>query len=281
MNIAEALRDAAFKLGDAGVAQRRMEAASLMTFALKCERSFLIAHPEYELEPFELDVFESVVGRRVNREPFQHIVGKQEFYGLDFEVSPEVLIPRPETEILVERAIHEFSKTPLPDFCEVGVGSGCISIAVLKNIPDATAVGVDISEAAIKVAQRNAEAHGVAERLTLKISDVYAALGDETFDAILSNPPYIPGSEMLALQPEVRDFEPHTALTDHGTGLSIIERLIAVAPRHLKKEGILIIEIGFGQAESIKLLFDENVWRSVEILNDLQQIPRTVIAVRA
>ena len=280
MKVADALGGAAQQLTDAGVAEPRPEAGSLLEFAIGREKVFLIAHPDYDLTSAEMESYDHVVTRRAAREPFQYIVGKQEFYGLDFEVNPDVLIPRPETELLVERAISELAKLERPKFCEIGVGSGCIAVSVLKNVPEATAIGVDISEKALDVAGKNAKKHGVADRLVLRKSDIFSAVGDERFHAVLSNPPYVPDADMLNLQAEVRDFEPALALTDGRDGLWIIERIVSEAPIRLRSGGILMIEIGVGQAERVAQMFDGVVWQAVEFLHDLQQIPRTVIAVK-
>jgi len=280
MNIAEALKFGDVRLADVGIAEPRLEASSLLTFALRRERSFLIAHPEYDLTSDEDASYRNVIARREGREPFQYIVGRQEFYGFDFEVNPNVLIPRPETELLVERAIVELSSIDSPEFCEIGVGSGCISVAILKHVPTARATGVDISETALEVAARNALLNGVENRLMLRASDVFSELGDKAFDAVVSNPPYIPESEFVDLQPEVRDFEPASALTDGGSGLSIIRRIVDETPARLVAGGILIVEIGFGQAESVRLMLRDDVWRSAEFLLDLQLIERTLVAVK-
>lgn len=280
MNIAEALAAATERLENSGIPESRREAASLIAFAIGRERVFLIAHPEYILTVAETAAIDDSVKRRSAREPFQYIVGRQEFYALDFEVSPSVLIPRPETELLVARAIDELSKIDEPQFCEIGVGSGCISISVLYNVPNATAVGLDISEAALAVARKNAARHNVLGRLDLRSSDIYGSLTPRQFHAILSNPPYIPSSDMPALQPEVSEFEPRVALTDGGSGIEIIERIIAGAPTFLLDGGILMLEIGAGQSEIVCEMFDPMVWRTVIVLPDLQQIPRTVIAVK-
>jgi release factor glutamine methyltransferase len=277
-NIAEILRESAEMLGENAVAEPRREAASLLAFALGRDKTFLVAHSEYELSGDEENIFRGFVLRRAAREPFQYITGRQEFYGLEFIVTPDVLIPRPETEIIVENALEFLRLAVNPIFCEVGVGSGCISVSILHELKTARAVGLDISEKALAIAGKNAEKHGVAEMLELRISDVFNQLSDEKFDLIISNPPYISAEEVTALQKEVRDFEPLTALTDGGNGFSIIEKIVANAPRHLKTDGFLLAEIGFGQAKKVTEMFDANIWQSVEILPDLQGIPRTVRA---
>lgn len=278
MNISAHLKSATEILQSSGVSQPRREASSLLAFALDKNQTFLVAHSEYELSPAEEKRFQSALARRARREPFQHITGRQEFYGLDFLVTPDVLIPRPETELIVENAVEILREKQNPRLCEIGVGSGCISVAILHESKTATATGLDISERALEVARRNAERHRVSERIELKASDIFAALEDEEFDLIVSNPPYIPLKNVENLQAEVRNFEPLSALTDRKNGLSIIERIIGEAPRFLKADGFLLMEIGFDQSDKVREMFSPNQWRAVEILPDLQGIPRTVKA---
>ena len=278
MNITATLTHAAERLEANGVAEPRREAVSLLGYALGRDRTFLFAHPEYELSDDETEGYICLIARRCGREPYQYIVGKREFYGLDFEVSPDVLIPRPETEILVEHAIDLLKGVERPHFLEIGVGSGCIAISVLKNIPTSTAVGVDISERALAITKRNAGIHDVSERLMLAVSDIYDATGDEIFDAILSNPPYIPAADLATLQPEVREYEPESALTDGGDGLGLIREIVGGAPSRLKPGGLLMIEFGFGQTESVLNMFIGEMWCSTSVIADMQEIPRIVIA---
>lgn len=277
-SIAIELKRAVAILAASGVAEPVREAASLMAFALKRDRVFLIAHQDYDPTPEEMRIFDAALERRSRREPLQYIVGKKEFYGLDFVVSPNVLIPRPETESLVEQAVAELSGIEKPRFCEIGIGSGCIAISVLAKLSKATAVGVDISQDALVTASLNAERHNVSGRLRLLKSDVFAAVPVEKFDAILSNPPYVPESAIAHLQAEVRDFEPLIALTDGGNGFGIIRKIIRGAPVFLNEAGVLLIEIGFNQAENVLALFDPAVWREATAKADLQGIPRTILA---
>lgn len=278
MNIAAALRFGSEALRNGEIADPLRETNSLLQFAIARDRAFIIAHPEYELTVKEEELFRNSVTRRAAREPFQHIVGRQEFYGLDFLVTPDVLIPRPETELIVERAIELLTDLPSPRFLEIGVGSGCISVAVLKHCPKASAVAVDISEPATDVARRNAVMHGVADRLQLLRSDIFEKVPEENFDLIVSNPPYVPLDEYNELQPEVRDHDPRIAVTDGSTGLKIIERIIGQAPKHLELGGHLLMEIGYGQRERVRSLFDPAIWKAVGFLHDLQGIARTVDA---
>ncbi len=276
MKISEIIRSAAQVLQTAGIAEAAREAKSLLAHGLSKDQTFLIAHSEYELTGEEEKRFRDFVTRRASREPFQYIVGRQEFYGLDFAVTEDVLIPRPETEMLVEAAIDVLPQNAR--FCEIGVGSGCISVSILHNLQSASASGLDISQKALNVARKNAETHSVAERLELKVSDVYANLSAEKFDLIVSNPPYIPREDIESLQPEVRDFEPLNALTDGKDGLSIVRRIIVGAPEFLKSGGFLLLEIGINQASEVEKMFDERIWREIEVFTDFQMIPRIIKA---
>jgi release factor glutamine methyltransferase len=275
-SISESLAKAESILGSNNVAEPRREAASLVMLAIKKEKTFLYSHPDYVLTDAETSIFESLLERRASREPLQYISGVQEFYGLKFEVTPDVLIPRPETEMVVEHAIELLTPRTSKRFCEIGVGSGCISISILRNLPHATAVGLDISPAAIEIAQRNAEKLRVRDRLQLLESDIFEKSPDERFDMIVSNPPYVPSIDIEGLQPEVRDFEPHLALSDGRDGLSIISRIIDQSPRFLLSGGFLLMEIGFNQSPLVVEMFESEKWNQPELFPDLQGIPRLV-----
>lgn len=275
MNILEALDMAAGILGKNGIVENYREAASLLVFAIQKEKAFLIAHPEHELSHTERELFIDYVERRAKREPFQYITGHREFYGLDFTLTPDVLIPRPETELLVEQSINTLSTTDAPVFLEIGVGSGCVSISALYHLKNAKAVGVDISEKALLVAQANADKHQVEDRLSLRHVDLYDGLSGE-FDLIVSNPPYVPQDHLAGLQPEVTKYEPHIALDGGVGGLAIIERIINGAPRFLKPRASLLLEIGIDQIAAVRAIFDPTIWEPPESLDDVQGIPRVV-----
>lgn len=278
MKVADALKTASEILQNSGIENPRREASSLLAHALQKDKTFLIAHDDYSLTGKEENRFREILERRAIREPFQYIVGKQEFFGLDFIVTPDVLIPRPETELIVEESIEILKGTGKSAICEIGTGSGCISVSILYQVQSASAVGLDISENALGIARKNAEIHEVNERLELKVSDVFSALEAEKFDLIVSNPPYIPSIDIFNLQPEVRDYEPLNALTDGGDGFSIIRKIILETPHFLKPKGILLMEIGFEQAAKVETLFSLEIWNSIDYLFDLQGIPRTVKA---
>ena len=277
MNIAAALDTARELLAQSGIADPRREAVSLLVFALRRSSTFLIAHPEYELTATETGLFNVCVNRRSNREPFQYIVGYQEFYGLDFELSPDVLIPRPETETLVEDAIDTLQKLSNPRFCEIGVGSGCISVSILYNVKTSTAIGIDISDKALAIARHNAAKHQVEDRVKFIEGNVFGGLVDK-FDVIVSNPPYIPDGDVPELQPEVVDYEPHRALDGGTDGLDVIRRIVVDSPEHLAPRGVLLIEIGFGQSDAVARLLDPSIWESHVFLPDLQGVPRVLKA---
>ena len=281
LTIADALREAATRLRVAGLAEPRREAGSLLSHVLGRDTAFLITHADEALAGEELSAFRAAVARRAAGEPFQYIAGRQEFYGLEFEVTPDVLIPRPETELLVGAALELLKGAEAPSVCDVGTGSGCIAVALLHELGDARGLGIDVSPSALEVAARNAERHGVGGRLRLLVSDCFDALGageDEgvRFDLIASNPPYVAEAALEGLQREVREHEPRVALTPGGDGLSVIRRLVAEAPRFLKPGGHLLLEIGFDQHERVAALIDPAVWALLDIHEDLQGIPRTV-----
>ena len=276
-SIENTLNSAEKMLRESGIAEPRREAISLLMFASGLDKTFVYAHPEHELSADDLRTLDSILQRRATREPLQYITGRQEFYGREFAVTPDVLIPRPETEMVVEQSIPLLEGAD--SICEVGIGSGCIAISILAEAKDARGVGLDVSPNALEVARRNAERHHVADRLRLIESDVFDGVGpDERFDLIVSNPPYVPRSDIDGLQAEVRDFEPVIALTDGGDGLSIIRTIVDRAPNFLSNGGYLLMEIGFDQSERVVSLFSSEVWQLPDLLPDLQGIPRLVKA---
>ena len=277
-SIARAIVEAAQILRRAGVPEARREAASLIEHLTGRDRTFLITHAESGLASADVRRLRALVERRAAGEPLQYITGRQDFYGLDFEVTPDVLIPRPETELLVETALELLADTEHPRICDVGTGSGCIPISILHERTDAQAVGLDLSLPALGVAARNALRHHVRERLSLVASDCLAAIdaGRARFSMLVSNPPYITEDAFSDLQREVRDHEPRLALTPGGDGLGIIRRLIKDAPGFLETGGHFLMEIGFDQQEAVRALIDSRVWELLDIHKDLQGIPRIV-----
>jgi len=278
-SINSAIAEAAKTLGAASVDQPQMEAHTLLADLLRRDRAFLIAHSADELSAAQYEEFQSRVLRRAAGEPLPYITGHQEFFRLDFEVTPDVLIPRSETELIVEAAL-EFGNHNGSFFADIGTGSGCIAISLLNEFREAKAVAGDISAAALEVARRNAERYGVTDRLRRVQSDGFAAIErGETFDFIVSNPPYVSDEEMKNLQREVQR-EPASALDGGPDGLAVIRRLLNDAPHFLRAGGHFIFEIGFGQGAAVQGLIDQNTWELIEIRHDLANIPRTVILQR-
>lgn len=277
VSISEALRLASQELDQAGVAEARREASALLEYVIAKDRTFLISHAEDVLGEEELKSFEKAIARRAAGEPAQYITGTQDFFGRAFRVTRDVLIPRPETELLVEAALEVMNSDAV--ICDVGTGSGCIAITLLCERREARAVAIDISEDALNVARQNAREQSVQERIEFVLSDCFSALNKSAsqFDSIISNPPYVAANALPGLQREVRDHEPLVALSPGDDGLSVIRRLLNDSPRFLKSGGHLLMEIGFDQGETIQQLIDPNVWILKEIRPDLQCIPRIVI----
>src|SRR5687767_8115719 len=276
-SIADLLREASEILRDAGVPEARREAGSLLSHVIGKDRTFLISHAEDRVSDEDLARFQQAVVRRARGEPLQYITGVQDFYGREFRVTPDVLIPRPETELLVEAALEVITDVRGPSICDVGTGSGCIAVTLLCERTDARAVAVDVSEAALKVAAQNAQVLGVGDRIELKLSNCFDALDRTTFDAIVSNPPYISSAALAGLQREVRDHEPLVALSPGADGLSVIRRLLQDAPSFLNAGGHVVMEIGFDQGEAVQELIEPKFWRLMEIRPDLQSIPRILV----
>ena len=229
-----------------------------------------------------LSRYEPLVARRVAREPVAYIVGRQEFWGLVFEVTPTVLIPRPETELVVETAVARLAgrATGALAIADVGTGSGCLAVALAREFLDARLMATDISAAALAVARRNARRHGVDARIRFVETDLLAGV-DRPFDLIVSNPPYVCERDRDTLQLEVGAFEPAMALFAGPDGMDVIERLVVDAAARLVPEGLLLFEFGFGQAELVAALLSRAPGlTAIDLLNDLQGIPRVAVAAR-
>ena len=278
--IAETILEAEQLLRRAGVPEARREAGTLLAYVLGRDRSFILSHPEDAIGEEQAERFSEYLERRLQREPLQYITANQEFFGLDFEVTRDVLIPRPETELLVETAVKLFGDSGNAFICDVGTGSGCIAITLMHQLPGPRAVALDISPGALAVAKRNAARHLVTERIEFVLSDCFAVLQARkprpSFDLIVSNPPYVEDSALAGLQREVRDFEPLTALSGGADGLLIIRRLLLESPDFLKTRGYFLFEMGFNQAAAVEQLIDPRIWKLIDIHEDLQSIPRIV-----
>ena len=233
---------------DRGIEGGRLDAELLLSDTLQLDRVGLYLNYDRPLSAMELETFRAMVARRAKREPLQYIRGQAEFWSLPFTVNPAVLIPRPDTEVLVEEALQRLSGPGR--ILDVGTGSGAIAIAIAHERPEARVEAVDLSPSALAVARGNAEANGVAERVTLSQGDLRQLQG-AGYDLVVSNPPYIPSADLAALMPEVREFEPLLALDGGADGLSAYRLLAAQARALLKPGGWLLLEVGIGQAEAV------------------------------
>ena len=256
----------------------RLDAEVLLSHILGRERIYLYVHFDEPLEPTELARYREAIKQRVQRVPVAYIIGEKEFMGLTFRVTADTLVPRPDTEILVQAAVERLrAHGEAPRFADIGTGSGAICLSVLHFLPKAQADTVDISPAARAVAEENAAALEVADRITFHTGDLLAPLAGQCYDAILSNPPYIPDGDIAALAPEVRLKEPHTALAGGKDGLDFYRRLTADAPALLEDGGFLAVEVGIHQAAPVAALAAPSFSRT-EILKDYAGIERVVIA---
>ena len=261
------------------VPSSRLNAEVLLMFVLNCERSHLRAHPERELTREESERYQAALEERARGVPTQYITGHQEFWGLDFIVSPAVLIPRPETEHVVETVL-ELARArgplPPPHIVDVGTGSGCIALALAHELPHAQVMGCDISPAALEIARANA-ARLELGRVQFVESDLLNAVpGTGRFDFVVSNPPYVATTDTDKLQRQVRDHEPHVALFAGERGMNIYERLEPQARAALKPGGWFVGEMGFSMEQEVRALFAG--WSEVRVVSDLQGIPRVVAA---
>jgi len=249
-------------------------------FTLNSDRAYLYAHTERELAANEQRRYDAALAERARGVPAQYITGHQEFWGMDLIVSPAVLIPRPETEHVIETVLDLVGRAPTPAgplrIVDVGTGSGCISLALAKELPQAEIHATDISRAALEVARVNAARHQLDYRIQFHQADLLAEFEDNSFDFIVSNPPYVGESEEDQVQLEVRKFEPRTAVFAGHTGIEVIACLIPQAHAALKPGGWLVMEISGKIAEEVKLLLAD--WKDVQIRPDLQSIPRVALA---
>jgi release factor glutamine methyltransferase len=269
--------DAALHEGAIGLspgANARRDAELLLLHVTGLTRAELMTHPNRELSESQMSAYRAAIARRARNEPVQYITGTQEFYGRSFAVTPAVLIPRPETEHLVESALalHPAPKRIL----DIGTGSGILAITLALELPNAIVIATDTSAEALAVARQNAAALGAIDRIHFVESDLFAALADERFDCIVANPPYVATDEVL--EPQVRDYEPVTALYAGEDGLALYRRLIPQAFEHLEPGGHLLLEIGHGQRDAVAGLLRAGSFEGIRFIDDLQGIPRVAIA---
>ncbi len=298
LDVRTALKEAMARLRAARIPSHTLAAELLLMHALGRDRTWLYTNPESRLDPSVAKAYFALVARRIAGVPTQYLTGKQEFWGLEFEVTPAVLIPRPETEHVVEVALERLgargikidmntgTPSPLLRIADVGTGSGCLAVALAHELPHAEIFATDISAAALDVAQRNAVRHSVADRIQFIECDLLdvssnlpSAPSPTSFDLIVSNPPYIAGNEASTLPREVRDHEPHAALFGGSKGVEIYAPLIEQAGALLRPGGILVLELGYNSADDVRKMFHvQRHWANVSITNDLAGIPRVIAA---
>ncbi|MCS7309704.1 MAG: peptide chain release factor N(5)-glutamine methyltransferase [Armatimonadetes bacterium] len=270
--MSQLIAEGARLLEKAGVDTPRLDAELLLADLLGVGRAYLYAHPEEEVREALLQEWQERLQRRERREPLAYILGKAEFYGLEFAVTRDVLVPRPETEVLVEVVLARQPRL----VADIGTGSGCIAVAVAVHLPQGQVWATDLSAAALRIAQENARRHGVADRIHFRQGDLLQPLAGLRLDVIACNPPYIAESERLTLQPEVREWEPPLALFTGEDPLQFHRRLAAEAHFHLNPGGWLVMEVGLGQAEAVAALLEEAGYHPVHIHYDLLNIGRVV-----
>ena len=321
MDIRSALRNGIAHLREANVPSFTLAAELLLLHVLGRNRTWLYAHPEEIVPDADAKRFGDLVARRIAGEPTQHLTGKQEFWGLEFEVTLDVLIPRPETEHLIEVALDRLALRELRagrplksdgaglQIADIGTGSGCIAIALAKELPAARFVATDISSTALAVAKRNARRHSVFDRIDFREANLLSPVGAQhvapllckipnnapapvlhgsritrhelrSFNLIASNPPYIGRREAATLPREVRDHEPHAALFGGEEGGELYAELITQSAAHLKAGGILVLELGHNSLPAVQPLLDAKDWTNIGVTNDLAGIPRVLAAER-
>ena len=271
-------------LGRRGSDTARLDAEVLLSNALRCERIELYTAYENVPAAEPLAAFRQLVRRRAEGTPVAYLVGRREFYSMSFRVTPDVLIPRPETELLVVTLLDLLKNRPAdgpPAICDVGTGSGILAVCAARHVAGCRVTALDLSPAALEVARSNAAAHGVDDRIELIHSDLFAAVPSEMrFDFILSNPPYVSRSEMEKLAPDVRNFEPPGALVAGPTGTEVIEKLVPQAAERLNPGGHLLIEVSPMIHEAVEALIESNPHLDLgPTVKDLAQKPRVVQAV--
>ena len=284
---------------EANVPSYTLAAELLLLSVIDRDRTWIYAHPEEIVSESSVEKYLTLLARRAGGEPTQHLTGTQEFWGLEFEVTPDVLIPRPETEHLIEVALDRLAVREIRagrpprltgtsvTLIDVGTGSGCIAVALAKELPDATIFATDISPAALAVAQRNATRLGFAERIRFVESDLFERFSPPavhhsplSFNLVISNPPYVSRRGASSLSIEVREHEPALALYGGEEGFEFYGNLVGQAEQYVKAGGLLVLELGYDSLPSVRPLLDDSVWANVGVTNDLAGIPRVLSAER-
>jgi len=285
VTISDAIAQAAELLTAHRITDARRDAETLLCHVLGRDRAWLLAHGTDRMDGDAGQMYSRVLYRRATREPLQYILGTQGFWGREFLVTPEVLIPRPETELVVEMALRLLKGTPAPRIIDLCTGSGCIAVSLADEMPAARILAVDRSPEALAVARTNARMHGTADRIRFFAGDLFAPLaGTERrtgVEVVTANPPYLRADELAALQPEVRDFEPEQALIAGPEGTEVAERIILAAHEYLRPGGTLVMEMGMGQAGPLGKIVDRTGRYGIpEVLKDLAGIERVIVARR-
>jgi release factor glutamine methyltransferase len=278
MQIRDALAQASQTLGNRGVESPRLDAELLLAHVLRVNRASILTWPERRLTPKQLTAFRDLIERRAGREPLAYIVGHREFFGLDFAVDPRVLIPRPETELLVERAL-EIARgiESRPKIADVGAGSGAIAVSLAVHLPTAVVYALDTSAGALAVVAGNAQRHGVADRVCCLKGDLLKPL-PEVVDLVVANLPYVTSAEWEALPPEIRAYEPRPALDGGADGLLFIRRLLEAACHYLRPGGAILVEIGASQGKVVTDLAQETCSEAeVTLCQDYAGLDRLVV----
>ena len=284
LTLIEAINIAEARLAAAGITNARLDAEILLSHILKKDRTWLITNMHDILDGEAGRIFQTAFQRRSQREPLQYIIGKQEFWGLEFTVTPDVLIPRPETELIVETAIGIMaSPSKQAVIVDLGTGSGCIAISLAKELQAAHFYAIDKSEKTLAVARENAARHGVLDRIRFINGDLFQPLEEldirGQIDIIVSNPPYVRLADCNTLQPEVSDYEPKVALVAGPIGTEIHRRIISVTPEYLKRQGSLVMEMGIGQADVLlDMVAVSGAYAATTVLKDLAGIQRVLVA---
>jgi len=286
--ISQAIAEGARKLNQSGVDHERQTAGLLLCHTVGIDRTHLLTRSQEEIDDARYDAYIALVERRAAGEPLQYLTGHQEFYGLDFIVTPDVLIPRPETEFLIEQVLKIVGRQGLdnPLIADVGTGSGCIAVTLAVELRDSRLIATDCSAGALNIARNNATRHSVLDRIEFLEGDLLGPLAnrglERSIDLVASNPPYIDDALKNSTQREVSDWEPHSALFGGVDGIEFYRRLFTEWPEYLKGGGYLIVEIGFGQLEVIGRMVETTPsLELVEVTRDLQDIPRTLTVLRS
>ncbi len=281
VTINEALKSGTKLLKQSGNEAPGMEASVILSFATGRDRAFLYAHWDKVLDARHEEMYLECLHKRVSGMPAAYVTGIKEFMSLEFFVDRSVLIPRPETELLVERAVESAGrwKKKSLNILDIGTGSGCIAISIAKYAKNCFVTAVDISTRALETARRNAEKNGVPDRVIFIKGSLYEELKDRKYDIIVSNPPYIPSEQIPSLGREVGEYEPTEALDGGRDGLFYLKEIISKAPGFLEQKGLLAVEIGFGQAKKVSDIM-KRFFMEVSVLNDLQGIGRVITGIR-